>query len=271
MVSTSDIQLALRCLDLTSLNDGETEDVISALCTNARREPRTAAVCVEARFIKQGQSELQDSGVRVATVVNFPFGVASNEQVIWEVKHAVLDGADEVDIVWHYHAFLDGDEKEAVEPVRAALAELARVDPDGRVGLKIIVETSALEEKDPTMVQRAGRLCLGLAGAPERVKFLKTSTGKLSSGKGASFTAARALCQAIKAEGLHDKVGVKVSGGIRTTGDSAAYIDAMRGEMGPDWVSPERFRIGASGLWSALVGALGQEGGAPAASSNGNY
>lgn len=198
------------------------------------------------------KKELAGTAVRVATVVNFPFGVSGDEQIAWEIKHAIADGADEIDIVWHYHAFLDGDDKEAVLPVQTAIAELEKIDTARRIGLKIILETSALEDQAEGLVERAAELCLKVPGARERITFLKTSTGKHSSGKGATLTAARALCRAIKGHGLQGKVGVKVSGGVRTAEDAKAYIDLMREEMGAEWVSPERFRIGASGLWAAL-------------------
>lgn len=254
-----DCKLGLACLDLTSLNARDTDEVIEKLCNQAKTQPTTAAVCVESRFISLCKKKLEGSGVRVATVVNFPYGVAGQDQIKWEIKNAVQDGADEIDIVWHYHAFLDGDEKEAVDPVQAAIAELERLDPDRKVGLKIILETSELEDKDPSLVERAGQLCLSVPGS-HRITFLKTSTGKLSNGKGASLTAARALCRAIKAKGAEARTGVKVSGGVRTAKDASAYISLIAEEMGLEWVAPEKFRIGASGLWNALVTELKAQG-----------
>ncbi|KAI9006370.1 deoxyribose-phosphate aldolase [Hyaloraphidium curvatum] len=265
-----DCKLALACLDLTSLNDGDTEDTIASLCSRAKAEPRTAAVCVEGRFVTLAKELLKDTGVRIATVVNFPYGIASQDQVSWEIRNAIQDGADEVDLVWHYHAFLDGDEKEAVDPVRAAIAELERVDSGGKVGLKIILETGALEVHGSDTVRRAASLCLAVPGS-QRITFLKTSTGKLASGAGASCDAVEALCNAIKDAGRQDSVGVKVSGGVRTASDARKYLDLVRHHMGKGWITPERFRFGASGLWNALVEELGVSTEVVAASAPASY
>jgi deoxyribose-phosphate aldolase len=261
-------KLALSCLDLTSLNDSDTDAVIQKLCKQATTEPQTAAVCVEGRFVALAKAAVEGTAVKVATVVNFPFGVSTEEHLKWEIKQALKDGADEIDIVWHYHSFLDGDEKETVDCVKWCISELNVLDPVRKVGLKVILETSALEEKSEDSVARAAQLCLSVSGS-DRITFLKTSTGKLASGKGASLTAVKAFCQAIKAKGMPYTVGIKVSGGVRTLEDANAYIELVKEEMGEDYVAPNRFRFGASGLWNALVKELGMD--AVNAPTNGSY
>ena len=227
---------ALPLLDLTDLSDACTAASIEDLCGRARSSG-VAAVCVWPRFVAASVRALRASRVRVATVVNFPEGGEAVARTVAETQATLADGADEIDLVLPYRALMRGDVESAramVEAVRAACA--------GRL-LKVILETGELE--DPDLIAQAGRLSLE-AGAD----FIKTSTGKTA--VSATLPAAEIMLGAIRARGGR-AVGLKVSGGLRRVEDAAAYLALADRIMGPDWVSPTTFRIGASALHAELV------------------
>lgn len=227
---------ARRLLDLTDLSDGCTPEAIEALCARARGGTSpVAAVCVWPRFVVQAKRILAGGPVRVATVANFPDGAAAPEAAAAEARAALADGADEVDVVIPYRALAAGDE---AGPARL-LAAVRRASEGAT--LKVILETGAL--RDPALVAAACRIALD-AGAD----FLKTSTGK--SPVSATPAAAEIMLGAIRDAGR--PVGLKPSGGIRTISDAAGYFALADRIMGPDWVSPRSFRIGASGLLDAI-------------------
>ena len=240
---------ALALLDLTNLNDDCDEAAIDALCAAATPpHGNVAAVCVWPRFVSRAKARLEGSGVRVATVANFPTGEGGADLVATETTASFADGADEVDVVIPWNRLRHGDP----DAVVAVLAAAKGATPDGR-GLKAILETGALEEL--SVIERAAALAVE-AG----VDFLKTSTGKHPSG-GASLEAAEILLSVIR--GADRRVGFKASGGVRTTADAAAYLSVADRIMGADWARPETFRFGASGLLADLLAAL--DGAAPAA------
>ena len=227
---------ALPLLDLTDLGDACTAASIEDLCGRARSSG-VAAVCVWPHFVAASVRALRASGVRVATVINFPEGSEAVARTVAETQATLADGADEIDLVLPYRALMRGDVESAramVEAVRAACA--------GRL-LKVILETGELE--DPDLIAQAGRLSLE-AGAD----FIKTSTGKTA--VSATLPAAEIMLGAIRARGGR-AVGLKVSGGLRRVEDAAAYLALADRIMGPDWVSPTTFRIGASALHAELV------------------
>jgi deoxyribose-phosphate aldolase len=157
---------ALRCLDLTSLNDADTPADIDRLCTRARgRHGEVAAVCVWPRLAAHARRQLPAS-IRVAAVANFPAGGSDVDAALHEVHAIVAAGAQEVDVVLPWHALLAGDE--------AAVSALLRAVRSACEGLtlKVILESGELRE--PVWIERASRLALQ-AGAD----FLKTSTGKV--------------------------------------------------------------------------------------------
>lgn len=233
---------ALGLLDLTDLSDDCTPAAIDRLCARAvTPHGAVAAVCLYPRFVAQARRLLAGTGVRIATVVNFPAGGEDTAAVLAETEQAIADGADEIDTVMAWRAFLAG---------RAGFAEtqLVRVKAvtGRRARLKVILETG--EIGDPGAIRRAADLALA-AGAD----FLKTSTGKVK--VNATPDAARILLEAIAASGRTD-VGFKPAGGIRTLDDAAAYLGLADAIMGPGWAVPATFRFGASGLLDALVAVL---------------
>jgi deoxyribose-phosphate aldolase len=233
---------ALPLVDLTSLNEEDDEGVIAALCERAVTPAgAVAAVCVYPRFVAQARSALAGSGVRIATVANFPAGATDAAPVRAEAEQALADGADEVDVVLPYEAYLAGDRQAAlavVDAVREACGSGAR--------MKVILESGALEDPEVVRAAAADALAHG-------ADFVKTSTGKRK--PGATLPAAEAMLLAIRDAG--GTGGFKASGGISTTEDAGRYLALADSILGPGFVAPERFRFGASSLLGALLESLG--------------
>lgn len=242
---------ALPLLDLTDLADDADEAGALALCRRATTPyGAVAAVCVWPRFVATAKSALAGSGVRVATVVNFPAGGEDTRAVLAETASAIADGADEIDLVVPRRAFLAG------RPgfTETQIVRVKRLCGD-RARLKTILETGEID--DPARIRALADLAL-TAGAD----FVKTSTGKTP--VGATPQATEILLEAIRACGR--PAGFKAAGGIRTVADAAAHLAIADRVMGPGWASPATFRFGASGLLDALVAALD---GRPAAATSG--
>jgi len=230
---------AIGLIDLTDLSDDHAPDGIDELCRRAR-EHGTAAVCVWPEFVARCTELLDGSGVRVATVVNFPSGGEPVADVMAMVQGALAAGADDIDLVMPYEAFLDGDSERAGEMV-AAIAAL--IEPPKL--LKVILESGAYT--DTESVAAAARLAIA-----NGADFVKTSTGKIA--EGASLEAARAMLDEIAAAAAGGQtVGLKPSGGIRSFDDAMAYLDLADGVMGDGWATPATFRYGASGVLDALL------------------
>lgn len=242
---------ALPLLDLTSLNDDDTDARIEALCRRAVTPAgRVAAVCIHGRFVPLARRLLDGTGVRVATVVNFPEGTASPSEVATETALALDLGADEIDVVmpWRLLAARDrGGARAVLAACRAACAGLT---------LKVILETGALD--DAGLIRGACEDAL-----EEGADFLKTSTGKRQ--PAATLEAAAIMLTAIGESGR--PAGFKAAGGIRDTAQAAAFLDLADRILGPDWASADTFRFGASGLLDALLADLGQGGAAGTPSS----
>lgn len=238
--SMSDVDLALRALrllDLTDLSDTASETATAQLCARALAAPGpVAAICIWPQFVAVAHRTLRESPVRIATVVNFPAGGTNCGLVGADITQALADGADEIDLVLPWRAFLAGE----VAIARDMLDE-AR-ERCGERTLKVIVETG--EYPDQGAVRAASDLAIA-AGAD----FIKTSTGKTP--VSATPQAARTMLEAIAASGR--PVGLKPSGGLRSLEDARTYLDLADAAMGPDWATPERFRFGASGLYGVLA------------------
>ncbi|HWT23758.1 MAG TPA: deoxyribose-phosphate aldolase [Solirubrobacteraceae bacterium] len=233
----------LPLIDLTSLTGEEDEAQIVALCGQARTPAGdVAAVCVDGRWAAVAARELDGSPVALAVVANFPEGDRDPERARREARQAVADGADEVDVVLPYGAWIAGDEAGALAVVEAARAA---APPPAR--LKVILETGRLRRPD---VIRAAALAAIDAGAD----FVKTSTGKLQ--PGATTDAARAMLEAIAER--DGAAGFKASGGVRTTAQAGEYLALADELLGPAWAAPGTFRFGASGLLDDVLAALGE-------------
>ena len=249
----TDIALkALSLLDLTDLTDTCTPQAIDALCDKAVGPNGTvAAVCIWPRFVAQAKARLDGSGVRVATVVNFPAGGEKTLEVEAETRQALDDGADEIDMVMAYRAVIarrPGFAETQIVRIKETVGE--------RAALKVILETGEL--KDAALIQSCSTIAVD-AGAD----FIKTSTGKVA--VNATPDAAEIMIKAIKDSGK--PCGFKAAGGVKTVDDAARYLQIAADIMGPDWASATTFRFGASGLLNALNAAI--EGGDVTTSAEG--
>ncbi len=225
-------RLALACLDLTSLGDADTESGIALLASRARgRFGPPAALCVWPRLAAFARREAPPA-VAIAAVANFPHGGTDVDAAVRDADAIVQAGAQEVDLVLPWRAFMAGDASSAAAVLRAV-----RRACEGRV-LKVILETSELA--DDARIRGAAALALA-----EGADFLKTSTGKVP--VGATPAAARTLLETIAAT-PGSRAGLKVSGGVRTVADAAVYIGLVREVLGAGALTPARFRLGASAL-----------------------
>src|ERR687892_2134080 len=233
-----DVAAAARILplvDLTSLADDDTEAQVESLCARAL-DAGVAAVCVWPRFVPLAKARLAHSPVRLATVANFPDGSDDLARVARETASALAAGADEVDLVAPIQAILDGDVGLVTELVQACRKEA----PD--LTLKVILETGRLEQ--PARIAAAARAAI-MGGCA----MLKTSTGRLP--VGATLEAAAVLLAVI--EEADGRVGIKFSGGIRTTQQAAQYLYLVDHFLGSGWTSPETLRFGATTLLDNLL------------------
>lgn len=236
-------------IDLTNLSDDCSENDVVELCSRAHGpHGNVAAVCVWPRFVSRAVRELSATDVRVATVVNFPHGRDSVDQVVDSAKRCVADGADEIDLVIPYEKFRDSSDDEGDRAVVHMVAKVKESLPENRL-LKVILETGELRDRD--LVDRAARLAVA-SGAD----FIKTSTGKTP--VSATPEAVETMLSVLRESPRIDRrVGIKPSGGIRTVDEAARYLALADRIMGPDWATPETFRFGASGLLDAVESDLG--------------
>jgi deoxyribose-phosphate aldolase len=255
----TDALIALRCLDLTSLNDADTPEVIEALCAKAQGpHGKVAAVCVWPRFAAQARALLPET-IKVAAVANFPDGALDVDRAVRDTSEILAAGGNEIDLVLPYRAFMAGQ-----VPQAAALVAAVRRACEGHT-LKLIIEAGEL--KTPELIAAAS--AIGLA---EGADFLKTSTGKTA--VSATPEAARIMLQAIAAHarsnttGAVGPAGFKAAGGIRTVADAAVYIGLVREHLGDAAVAPARLRFGASGLLSDIEAVLSGTGTGAAPSSS---
>jgi deoxyribose-phosphate aldolase len=233
---------ALGLIDLTDLNDDCTAEDVSRLCDRAvGPHGAVAAVCVWPRFVAQSVEALAGTGVTVATVVNFPAGGEDVDAVVQETEDALLDGADEIDLVMPYRAFLERRGEIVVE-----MLDAVRTYVPIEKTLKVILETGSF----PSSADVASAAALAIGHGAD---FIKTSTGKSS--VSATPDAARTMLEVIRDS--ERRVGIKPSGGIRTLDDAAGYLAMADEIMGTGWVSRGTFRFGASGLLDAVEAALG--------------
>jgi deoxyribose-phosphate aldolase len=242
------LDMAVRCADLTTLEGADTPGKVTGVCSKAVRPapsdpaiPSVAAVVVYPELVPVAAERLKGTTVQVASVAGgFPSGLAPLEERLDEIRRAVQWGADEIDIVLNRSAFLSGRYHQAYEEV--ALAK----DACGSAHLKVILETGELGSYD--QIRKASMLAMA-AGAD----FIKTSTGKI----GTSATYPTALCMMEAARDFHHQtgraVGIKVAGGIKKAKEAWTYLVILHETLGPDWLTPERFRIGASTLLNDLL------------------
>ncbi|WNC70255.1 deoxyribose-phosphate aldolase [Thalassotalea nanhaiensis] len=233
---------AISYMDLTTLNDNDTDEIVAKLCVQAKSAAgNTAAICIYPRFIPAAKKLLNNSGILIATVTNFPHGNDDIDIAVAETNAAVAYGADEVDVVFPYRALMSGNENIGFDLVKACKAAC----PDN-VLLKVIIETGVLATDE--LIKKASEISIN-AGAD----FIKTSTGKVPIN--ATPHAAKLMLQVIK--DTNPNVGFKAAGGVRSVEDAKVYIDLANDILGDAWISAKTFRFGASGLLGNLLATLG--------------
>ena len=246
-----DLRLVVRCTDLTTLEGDDTPGRIRALCSQALRpdpaDPTVgpvAAVCVYPALAGLAAELLAGTPVAVASVAGaFPSGLSPLEVKEAEVRAAVAAGSQEIDTVLNRSAFLSGRSDTASAELRA-LKEAA-----GGAHFKVILEVCELGSAGA--IAEATRLAID-AGAD----MVKTSTGKGASGASpqAVLTMAQAVADHCAAGG--PPVGLKIAGGVRIADEAIEYVNLVRSVLGPEWLTPERLRFGASSLLTSVVAAL---------------
>lgn len=243
-------QQALSLMDLTTLNDNDTDEKVIALCHQANTYFGTpAAVCVYPRFVPIARKTLKQLGitqVKIATVTNFPHGNADIDIAVAETKAAIAYGADEVDVVFPYRALMVGDTQIGFELVR----QCKSVCQAANVALKVIIESGEL--KTAALIRQASEIAIQ-AGAD----FIKTSTGKVP--VNATLEAAQVMLETIRDLEVADTVGFKAAGGVKTSEDAAQYLSLAAEMFGQDWVNADHFRFGASSLLANLLATLNGE------------
>lgn len=240
-------QRALQLMDLTTLNDNDTDASVIALCHQAKSPAgNTAAVCVYPRFVPIARKTLRDLGaseIKIATVTNFPHGNDDIDIAVIETKAAVAYGADEVDVVFPYRALMAGNQEIGFELVKACKAACG-----DDVMLKVIIESGEL--KTPELIRAASEIAIA-AGAD----FIKTSTGKVA--VNATPEAAKIMLEVIKEK--NPAVGFKAAGGVKNAEQAADYLALAESVLGENWVSAKTFRFGASSLLGSLLQTLGHQ------------
>jgi deoxyribose-phosphate aldolase len=240
--------LAIRLCDLTTLEGADSPGKIRQLAAKAVRPspsdpriPSVAALCIYPRWVPLAAHLLKDSDVKVASVATaFPSGQVALDLRLQEIERAVVEGADEVDIVISRGAFLSGDERAVFDEVAASKAA------GGSAHIKVILETGELGTYD--RVRRASLVAMA-AGADT----IKTSTGKIS--PASTLPVALIMAEAIRdfTDATGRAVGLKVAGGIRTAKDALRYLVVVKETLGDAWLSPDLFRIGASSLLNDIL------------------
>ncbi|MCU4747091.1 MULTISPECIES: deoxyribose-phosphate aldolase [Streptomyces] len=242
------IDLAISMIDLTTLEGADTPGKVRSLCAKGARPepsdpgvPQVAAICVYPDMVNIAKEALAGTPLKVASVATaFPAGRAALPVKLADTRDAVAAGADEVDMVIDRGAFLSGRYLKVFEEI-TAVREAA-----GPAHLKVILENGELSTYDN--IRRASWLAM-LAGAD----FIKTSTGKVS--VNATLPNTLLMLEAVRdfRAATGRQIGVKPAGGIRTTKDAIKYLVLVNETAGPDWLSPDWFRLGASSLLNDLL------------------
>ncbi len=249
------LRRAVTMVDLTTLEGKDTPGKVASLCRKARCPheaddiPQVAAVCVYPSMVRHARRHLAGSTVKVASVATaFPSGQAPLRTRLAEVKAAVADGADEIDMVINRGAYLAGE----YSRVQDEIAQV--VEACGAATLKVILEVSELETYDA--IRHASFLAMAAIRPGD---FIKTSTGK--TGLNATLANNQVMLDAIRDHYLETGVaiGMKPAGGIRTAKQALQFLVAVKETLGDDWLTNTRYRFGASALLNDLLRQIEKE------------
>jgi deoxyribose-phosphate aldolase len=242
------LKLVISMTDLTTLEGSDTPGKVAFLCRKAMQplHPRyqvtnCAAVCVYPNLVRIAKKFLEQSTVKVASVATaFPTGLMPAKLKLQEVRTAVRDGADEIDMVINRANFLAGEYERVFDQIAATKQAC------GAAHLKVILETGELQTYDN--VRLASEIAMR-AGAD----FIKTSTGKIS--PAATMPVTLVMLEAIRdffyETGI--RIGMKPAGGIRTAKEALAYLVMLNETLGDAWLTPDLFRFGASTLLNDVL------------------
>ncbi len=249
------LKTAVSMIDLTTLEGKDTPGKVASLCAKARRPsddpeiPSVAAVCIYPTLVKNAARLLAETPIKIASVATgFPSGQSPLKIRLAEVKQAVADGADEVDMVINRGAFLAGDFQRVQDEISAV------VEACGDATLKVILEVAELESYDK--IRAASFLAMRVLREGD---FIKTSTGKASGS--ATLANTQVMLEAIRdfylATGT--AIGMKPAGGIRTAKQALHYLVAVKETLGDTWLNSSRYRFGASSLLNDLLRQIEKE------------
>lgn len=241
-------KLLFNCIDLTTLNSTDSDESVMKFTEKVNKFDdefpdlkNVAAICVYPNFAEVVKNTLDVDGINIACVsAGFPSSQTFIEVKIAETAMALMEGADEIDIVISIGKFLSGDYETMCEEIQ----ELK--DTCKERHLKVILETGAL--KTASNIKKASILSM-YSGAD----FIKTSTGKQQ--PAATPEAAYVMCEAIKEyyEKTGNKIGFKPAGGINTVNDALIYYTIVKEILGEEWLNNKLFRLGTSRLANLLL------------------
>ncbi|MCB1121167.1 MAG: deoxyribose-phosphate aldolase [Verrucomicrobiae bacterium] len=243
------LKLAVSMVDLTTLEGKDSPGKVESLCRKAQRPdpemdtPSVAAVCVYPAMVKHARKSLGESPIRIASVATgFPSGQYPLRTRLQEVKQAIRDGADEIDMVIHRGYFLSGHLKQVQDEIAAV------ADACGSARLKVILEVSELETYDN--IRAASFLAMQVL---RPLDFIKTSTGKTSGN--ATLANNQVMLEAIRDFYLETgtPISMKPAGGIKNSKQALHYLVAVKETLGDAWLNPDRYRFGASSLLNDLL------------------
>ena len=249
---------AVSMVDLTTLEGQDTPGKIAQLCAKALQPhapdagiPPVAAVCVYPALVAEAKRHVAGSAVRVASVATaFPSGQTSWRTRLAEVRGAVADGADEIDMVLNRNAFLAGRLRDAQDEIAAVLEACG-----AQARLKVILEVSELDGYD--QIRAASFLAMRAGLRPG--DFIKTSTGKTSAN--ATLANTQVMLEAIRDFYLETgiPIGMKPAGGIRSAKQALHFLVAVKETLGDAWLNNTRYRFGASALLNDLLRQIEKE------------
>lgn len=229
-----DVKKFLSVLDVTLLDENTTLEKIQELCGKVK-DSKIASVCVRPEWVKAAKDCLGDTDIKICTVLNYPHGEDSNEEVAEAGRQAVANGAEELDVVVPYDV-LPYDEGFAIKTMISDLVESCP-----KTTIKAIIETGALKSR-ADIIKAAG------AAASGGADFIKTSTGATEIG--ATPEAVEAILDFMNM--YPGKIGIKISGGVSSPEIAAKYWDQAEKVMGSHWCHKKRFRLGSSGLFEKI-------------------
>jgi deoxyribose-phosphate aldolase len=242
------LKLIHGCIDLTSLSALDTKESIWKMVNSVNDFegtcpdiPNIAAICTYPLFTETVKQALTAQNVKIAAVTGgFPAAQTYQEIKVAETGLAVIHGANEIDTVLNLGYLIEENYTDLAE-------EIQEIKSSGRgAKLKVILETGAISTVD--CIQKATIIAI-YAGAD----FIKTSTGKEF--PGATPKAVYTICQTIKQyySITGEKIGIKISGGVRKAEDAINYYSIVKHILGKEWLNKNYFRIGASSLISDIL------------------